>query len=81
MSASLQSKRLEIEKRYRMDIRATVGKLYRRHGNLAAVANDLGVSRQSLYVWLGRQEIAMLKAQAGMREGGEDQEIRFSVQN
>jgi len=81
MSTSVQSKREEIEKRYRMSIRATVAKLYRRHHNLAAIAEVLGVSRQSLYVWLGRQEIAMLKAQAGMREGGDDQEIRFSVQN
>jgi transcriptional regulator with PAS, ATPase and Fis domain len=81
MSTSVQSKRHEIEQRYRMDIRAIVGKLYRRHRNLAAVAEVLGVSRQSLYVWLGRKEIAMLKAQAGMREGGEDQEIQVSVQN
>ena len=47
-------------------IRSAVSRLYRKHGNLEAVAGELGLSRVSLYRYLGKEEIGMLKAQATM---------------
>jgi AraC-like DNA-binding protein len=47
-------------------IRAAIARLYGKHGNLEAVANELGVSRVTLYRYLGKEEIGMLKAQATM---------------
>ena len=81
MNAAVTTKRQAIEARYRMDIRAVVSRLYRRFGNLEQVAETLEVSRQSLYTWLGKREIAMLKAQAGMRELGEDRDIQVGSLN
>ena len=60
----------EIEQAYGMGIRGVIKMLYKRHGNLSGVAVELNVSRVTLYDWIGRQELAMLKAQAGL-EGGQ----------
>jgi len=57
-----------IEAEYRMDIRAAVSVLYRKHESLGAVASELGVSRVTLYNWIGKRELAMLKAQARIEE-------------
>ena len=56
-------------------IRSAVARLYRTHGNLEAVANELGLSRVSLYRYLGKEEIAMLMAQAGVQRNAEQREI------
>lgn len=79
MINTVKPKMNRIELTNRMGIRALVGQLYRRHGSLAAVADELGVSRQVIYKWLGSRQIAMLKAQARMREGEETEEIAVGV--
>ena len=56
-----------LEEQYGAGIRAVVARLYDKHGKLDGVANELGVSRVTLYKWLGRRELAMLKAQSLMR--------------
>ena len=56
-----------LEKEYGAGIRAVVARLYDKHGNLSGVADELNVSRVTLYKWLGRREIAMLRAQSIMR--------------
>ena len=58
-----------IEEKYGMNIRQVVAMLYLRYGNLTGVSYELEVSRQILYRWIGKHEIAMLKAQAGMQRG------------
>jgi AcrR family transcriptional regulator len=68
-----------IENEYQMGIRAAIGLLYRKHRSLEGIAEELGVSRQLLYKWLGSRELGMLKAQARMREGEETQELVAGV--
>ena len=79
MINTVKPKKNRIERKNRMGIRAVIAQLYRRHGSLAAVADELGVSRQVIYKWLGSRQIAMLKAQARMREGEETEEIAVGV--
>ena len=64
-----------IEMRYGMSIRNVVGSLYGDHGSLQAVADELGISRVTLYRYLGKEEIAMLMAQAGVQRNAEQREI------
>jgi AcrR family transcriptional regulator len=59
-----QPKRVALEERYQMPIRAVVATLFIRFGTLVEVANELGVTRVTLYAWLGAKEIALLKAMA-----------------
>jgi transposase len=81
MPSAVQPKRNRIESKNRMGIRAVIGQLYRRHGSLAAVAQELDVSRQVIYKWLGSREIAMLKAQARMWEGSDTKEIAVGIRS
>ena len=71
-------KLMRVEKRHG-PIRGAVARLYRKHGNLEAVANELGLSRMSLYRYVGRAELAMLKAQATMAAQA-DQEISTGIE-
>ena len=62
-------------------IRGAVLRLYREHGNLQAVADELGVSRVTLYRYLGKEEIGMLKAQATMAAYDQAvQEVRIGIE-
>jgi len=61
-----------IESTYGMGIRLVVRQLFEQCSNLDSVAVAFGVSRVTLYKWLGKQEIAMIKAQAGIRRQMED---------
>ena len=76
-----QPKRWEIEGRYGMDIRNVVYSLYQRNDNLASIADEVGVTRATLYTWIGRDELSMLKAQARYRARAEWLEIKESVLN
>ena len=69
----------KIEKRYNMNIHAVISKLYREFDTLADIAEELETSRQSIYSWVGSPELAMIKAQAGLRKGEESREIAMSV--
>ena len=69
----------KIEKRYNMNIHAVISKLYREFDTLADIAEELETSRQSIYSWVGSPELAMIKAQAGLRKGEESREISMSV--
>jgi len=60
-------------------IRGAVARLYGEHGNLKAVSAELGISRITLYRYLGKEEIAMLKAQAALQRYAEQREISVSV--
>ena len=62
----MQPKLQEIESRYGMDIKSIVQMLYRKHDSLIGIANELGVTRPTLYSWIGRYQLQMLKAQAGL---------------
>ena len=59
-----QPKRWEIEDRYGMGIRQVIYSLFQISDSLQGIAQELGVSRQSLYAWVGRNELSLLKAQA-----------------
>jgi predicted site-specific integrase-resolvase len=56
-----------------------VARLYGEFGTLKAVSEKLGVSRITLYRYLGKEEIAMLKAQAALQRYAEQREISVSV--
>jgi AcrR family transcriptional regulator len=60
-------------------IRGAVARLYGEFGTLKAVSEKLGVSRITLYRYLGKEEIAMLKAQAALQRYAEQREISVSV--
>jgi len=60
-------------------IRSAVYRLYREYGNLEGVSNELGISRVTLYRYLGKEEIGMLKAQAVLQQHVEQQEISVGV--
>ena len=76
-----QPKRWEIESRFGMDLRGVVYSLYQRNDNLLAIANEIGVTRATLYTWIGKDELSLLKAQARYRAKAEWLEIKESVLN
>ena len=57
-----QPKLTALEVRYQMPIRAVISTLFIRFSTLEEVAKELGVTRVTLYTWLGAKEIALLKA-------------------
>jgi hypothetical protein len=69
----------KIEKRFKMNIHAVISKLYREFDTLTDIAEALETNRQSIYNWVGSPELAMIKAQAGLRKGEESREISMSV--
>ena len=69
----------KIEKRYKMNIQSVISKLYREFDTLSDIAQELETSRQSIYSWVGSSELAMIKAQAGLRKGEESREISMGV--
>lgn len=74
-----QPKRWEIEDRFGMGIKSIIYTLFQRTRSLNAIAEELGVSRPTLYAWVGRNELSMLKAQARYREDADLLEIKESV--
>ena len=69
--SKFRPKQYRIENEYQMGISATIALLYRSHKSLHLIAQELGVSRQLLYKWLGSAELGMLKAQSRMRADSE----------
>jgi AcrR family transcriptional regulator len=67
-----QPKLIALEAQYQMPIRSIVADLFSRHNTLAEVAGELGVTRVTLYTWLGSREIAMLKAMSRFQSHMED---------
>lgn len=59
-----QPKRWAIEDKFGMDIRSVVYNLYKSNENLEDIASALGVTRVTLYAWIGKAELSLIKAQA-----------------
>ena len=66
-----QPKLIALEAQYQMPIRSIVAHLFSRYASLTEVANELGVTRVTLYTWLGSREIAMLKAMSRFQSHAE----------
>lgn len=62
--AMTQPKRWAIEDKFGMDIRSVVYNLYKSNESLEDIASVLGVTRVTLYAWIGKAELSLIKAQA-----------------
>lgn len=71
--------RRKIERKYNQGLRSIVKAKYKETGRLEDVAEALGTTRMSLYRWIGRKELAMLKAQGDLERDSETQEINAGV--
>jgi transposase-like protein len=76
-----QPKRWEVEERYGMGIHQIVYTLFQRYDSLSEIADELDVSRGTLYTWLGRNELSLLKAQARYHEEADTLEVSWPVQS
>jgi transposase-like protein len=76
-----QPKRWEVEDKFGMGIHQIVYTLFQRHDSLSSIADELGVARGTLYSWLGRNELSLLKAQARYHEEADTREVSWSIQS
>jgi AcrR family transcriptional regulator len=68
----------QIEERHG-SIRRAVFELYGRHNSLKAVAAGLGITRPTLYRYLGKEELAVLKTQAQLQRLADQREISVGI--